>query len=190
MSTRFEMLRSPALAVLMALGGAGAEGCASSRPVPALAAGEFGRAVHGDEAAQHIAVFDALDFDVFTHQHWDRLHESHAQDITVTWPDGHDTHGIDTHIHDLQQLFVHAPDTAIQVHPIRIAVGDWTAVTGVMTGTFTRPMSGPDGTSIPPTGRRFTLPMATIAHWSRGRMDHEWLYWDNQTYMQQLGVGH
>jgi hypothetical protein len=53
---------------------------------------------------------------------------------------GHDTNGIQTHIHDLQQLFVHAPDTRIDLHPIRIGSGEWTAVTGVMTGTFTQPM--------------------------------------------------
>jgi hypothetical protein len=166
-------------------------GCGATAPQrqAALAAGEFGRAIEGEEATRHIATFDALDFDVFSHQHWDRLHESHAADITVTWPDGHDTHGIDTHIHDLQQLFIHAPDTAILVHPIRIANGDWTAVTGVMTGTFTRPMPLPNGRAVPPTGRSFSLPMATVAHWRNGVMDHEWLYWDNQTYMTQLGIG-
>jgi predicted ester cyclase len=85
-------------------------------------------------------------------------------------------------------MFVYAPDTAIKTHPIRIAVGDWTAVSGVMTGTFTRPMPGPNGTMIQPTGRRFELPMTTLCHWTNGKMDHEWLYWDNQTYMRQLGL--
>src|SRR2546427_3676441 len=28
----------------------------------------------------HIVTFDTLDFDVFTHQKWDRLHESHSRD--------------------------------------------------------------------------------------------------------------
>jgi hypothetical protein len=31
--------------------------------------------------------------------------------------------------------------------------------------------------------------MATIGHWtSAGVMDHEWLFWDNATYMKQLGL--
>jgi hypothetical protein len=30
--------------------------------------------------------------------------------------------------------------------------------------------------------------MATIGHWKNGRMDHEWLYWDNAAYMAQLGT--
>jgi len=154
----------------------------------ALQPGEFGRTVEPGSPAQNIQKFDTLDFDVFSNQKWDRLSESHAYDIVVTWPDGHDTHGIKQHIEDLKKLFVHAPDTAIKIHPIRIATGDWTAVTGVMTGTFTRPMPTPAGKAIAPTGRSFSLPMATIGHWKNGKMDHEWLYWDNATYMSQLGI--
>lgn len=159
----------------------------SRQQIP-LQPGEFGRAVDEGQPARNIQVFDTLDFDVFSNQKWDRLHESHADDIIVSWPDGHDTHGIQRHIEDLKRLFVHAPDTAIKIHPIRIANGDWTAVTGIMTGTFTRPMPMPDGSVIQPTGKKFSLPMATIGHWANGKMDHEWLYWDNATYMAQLGI--
>jgi len=38
---------------------------------------------------KHLKVFDVLDFDVFSNQKWNRLAESHAKDIVVTWPDGH-----------------------------------------------------------------------------------------------------
>jgi hypothetical protein len=31
--------------------------------------------------------------------------------------------------------------------------------------------------------------MATIGHWKSGTMDHEWLFWDNQDFMTQLGLG-
>ena len=32
----------------------------------------------------HLKIFDTLDFDVFSNQKWDRLKESHAEDIVVT----------------------------------------------------------------------------------------------------------
>src|SRR2546425_12761433 len=86
----------------------------------------------------HIVTFDTLDFDVFTHQKWDRLHESHSRDIIVHWPDGHQTRGIDKHIEDLKAMFVYAPDTRIEVHPVKFGSGEWTSVIGVMEGTFTR----------------------------------------------------
>jgi SnoaL-like polyketide cyclase len=138
---------------------------------------------------QHLRTFDTLDFDVFSNQKWERLNESHAKDIVVTWPDGHETKGIDKHIDDLKALFVFAPDITIKTHPIRFGSGTFTGVTGVMTGTFTKPMPVGEGKFVQPTGKRFALPMATIGHWKNKKMDHEWLFWDNQDFMKQIGVG-
>ena len=139
--------------------------------------------------ALHLNKFDTLDFDVFSNQKWDRLKESHAADITVSWPDGHDTHGIEKHIEDLKAMFVPMPDLAIKEHPIKIANGHWTAVVGHMTGTFTKPMPIGDGKTIAPTGKKVDMHMTTIGHWTdAGVMDHEWLFWDNQTFMKQIGL--
>lgn len=139
--------------------------------------------------AQNLMKFDTLDFDVFSNQKWDRLRESHAQDIIVSWPDGHDTRGIDKHIEDLKAMFVALPDLKITEHPIKIANGRWTAVTGRMVGTFSKPMPIGNGKFVQPTGKKLDMTMATIAHWTdAGVMDHEWLFWDNQTYMKQLGL--
>lgn len=136
----------------------------------------------------HIMTFDTLDFDVFTHQKWDRLHESHSNDIIVHWPDGHLTRGIDKHIEDLKAMFVYAPDTRIEVHPVKFGSGEWTGVIGVMEGTFTKPMPTVDGKTIPPTGKPFKLTMVTIGHWKAGVMDEEYLFWDNLTFMKQIGL--
>jgi hypothetical protein len=139
-------------------------------------------------AQEHLAAFDTLDFDVFSGQEWDRLKETHAQNVTVYWPDGHATHGIDKHIADMKALFVYAPDTRIKVHSIKIGSGEWTSVVGLMQGTFTAPMTTPDGKIIPPTGKSFNLPMCTVGHWKDGVMDVEYLFWDNATYNRQLGI--
>jgi hypothetical protein len=82
---------------------------------------------------KNLKVFDTLDFDVFSNQKWDRLQESHAKDIVVTWPDGHETKGIEKHTEDLKAMFVFAPDINIKTHPIRFGSGSWTTATGVMT---------------------------------------------------------
>lgn len=142
-----------------------------------------------DRCAERLRTFDTLDFQVFGHQEWKRLSESHADNIVVTWPDGHETTGITRHIADLSAMFVYAPDITVTAHPIRICQGDYTAVTGVMTGTFSRPMPTANGQTIPPTGKVFKLTMATIGHWTGTTMDHEWLFWDNQTFMRQMGLG-
>jgi hypothetical protein len=146
----------------------------------------------GDSAstvARNLMKFDTLDFVAFSRQQFDRFKETHAADIVVTFPDGHETHGLPKHIEDMKAMFVPMPDLTIPEHPIRIGNGHWTAVVGRMTGTFTRPMPMGGGRTAPPTGKKLDLPMATIAHWTdAGLMDHEWLFWDNQAYMKQLGL--
>jgi predicted ester cyclase len=141
-----------------------------------------------DTVAKHLKTFDELDFDVFSGQKWDRLAESHANDIVVTWPDGHQTNGIAKHIDDLKAMFVYAPDTSIKTHPIKFGTEEWTCVTGVMTGTFSKPMPTPDGKTIAPTGKSFRISMATIGQWKDGKMIAESLFWDNQDFMRQIGL--
>jgi hypothetical protein len=148
-------------------------------------------AAASDETAQeqkNLANFDDLDFNVYSQQKWDELSRSHAADITVHWPDGRVTHGIADHIADLKQQFVFAPDTRINTHSIKIAQGDYTAVAGVMEGTFSQPMPVPGGKPIPPTNKPFKLDMVTIGRWKNGVMEEEWLMWDNQAFMKQIGL--
>ena len=165
-------------------------GCGKGDTAEVQALREQLKEVVGEKAiiAGYLVKFDTLDFTVFSNQEWTRLHESHSQDVKVYWPDGHMTQGIDVHIADLKALFVYAPDTRIKEHPIRFGSGKYTAVTGVFEGTFTKPMPIGDGKFIQPTGKAFKMPMATIGIWENGVMVEEHLFWDNQTYMKQIGL--
>lgn len=71
---------------------------------------------------------------------------------------------------------------------MKVASGEWTAVVGIMTGTFSKPMVLPDGKIIQPTGKKFNLQMSTFAHWNGDKFDKEILFWDNQTFMKQIGL--
>jgi SnoaL-like polyketide cyclase len=137
---------------------------------------------------KNLETFDTLDYVVFSNQEWTRLHESHSKDVKVNWPDGHHTNGIERHIEDLKAMFVYAPDTSIKVHPIKFGSGEFTCVTGVMSGTFTKPMPIGDGKFVQPTGKKFSINMCTVGHWKDGVMTEEWLFWDNATYMKQIGI--
>ena len=141
-----------------------------------------------DTIASHLKTFDTLDYEVFSNQQWHRFKESHAQNIKVIWPDGHVTEGLDVHLEDMKKLFVHAPDTRIKEHPIKFGSGNYTLVTGVFEGTFTKPMPVGDGKFIQPTGKAFKMPMATVGIWENGVMKEEHLFWDNQTYAKQIGL--
>ncbi|MDM5179945.1 ester cyclase [Massilia sp. DJPM01] len=137
---------------------------------------------------KNLVNFDDLDFNVYSNQKWDELTKSHTHDIIVHNADGKVVKGLAAHIDDLKQMFVFAPDTKVVSHPIRIAQGNYTAVQGVVKGTFSQPMPIGDGKTIAPTHKSFTLSMVTIGRWENGVMTEEWLYWDNLDFMKQIGV--
>jgi len=133
--------------------------------------------------------FDSLDFQFYSNQQWDSLAVSHDQNIKVYYPDGTTTTGLfPQHIDMLKPLFSFAPDTKITSHPVKFSSGDWTAVIGEMEGTFSKPMNIGNGETIPPTGKKFKLSMSTIGHWKGGKMIEEYLHWDNQSMMKQIGL--
>jgi len=137
--------------------------------------------------AKNLAIFDTMEYKVFSNQQWQRLYESHSMDVKVTWPDGHHTIGIVKHIEDLKAMFQYAPNTSIKVHPIRFASGNMTCVTGIMTGTFSAPTPISTGATIQPVGKLFSISMNTIGIWRNGVMIEKYLFWDNQSYMAQIG---
>lgn len=132
--------------------------------------------------------FDDLDFNVYSNQKWEEFHKSHAPNILVHYPDGHTTTGLEAHLAELKPQFVFAPDTKIKTHPIKIAQDNYTAVMGIMEGTFSQPMPIGNGKTIPPTNKPFKLAMTTIGRWENGLMVEEWLFWDNQAFMKQVGL--
>src|ERR1041385_5690906 len=136
----------------------------------------------------HLIRFDSLDFDVYSHAKWDLLNVSHADNILVTFPDGHQTDNIGAHIEELKSMFVFAPDTRIEEHPIKFGSGDYTCGRGYILGTFSKPMPVGKGKTIKPTGKSFKLPMCTGGHWKDGKMIAENLYWDNEAFMKQIGL--
>jgi hypothetical protein len=73
----------------------------------------------------------------------------------VHYPDGRTTTGLGPHIAELKPMFVFAPDTRIKVHPIKIAQGNLTSVSGIIEGTFTQPMPIGGGKTIPQTNKTF-----------------------------------
>ena len=133
--------------------------------------------------------FDSLDYDFYSNQDWKHFNISHADNIKVYYPDGATTEGLyPQHIDMLTPMFVFAPDTKIKTHPVRFGSGDWTTVIGEMEGTFSKPMPVGNGKTIPPTNKKFKLSMATIGHWKDGKMVEEYLFWDNQSFMKQVGL--
>lgn len=134
--------------------------------------------------------FDQLDFDAYSHRKdMNLFKEIHCTDVKVVFPDGRITQGIEQHVSDINNiLFNGTPDSRITAHPIAFGSGEWTAATGILEATFSEPIKLPDGKTIPPTGKKVKISMATIAKWKNGCIAEEHLFWDNAEYMKQLGL--
>ena len=183
------------LALFMGMAIAGLAACSQSSTPPATTAQDSQAATKlaaikatEEQQQKNLANFDDLDFNVYSGQKWDEFHRSHAANIVVHYPDGHTTTGLEPHLAELKPMFVFAPDTRIKTHPIKIAQGNLTAVMGVMEGTFSEPMPVGDGKTVAPTNKAFRLEMTTIGRWENGVMVEEWLFWDNQAFMKQIGL--
>jgi ketosteroid isomerase-like protein len=79
-----------------------------------------------------------------------------------------------------------APDNRLEA--VRtFEAGDTIVVEGVYSGTHTGPLAGPGGT-IPATGRAFSFPFCDVLRARDGKFVSHHIYWDNVTFLAQLGL--
>ena len=138
---------------------------------------------------RNLELFDELDLIAFNNRDMERIAEIHMPDVKVINRDGQVTEPFDPdHKDELLFLFETFPDFSINEHPIGFGQGNWTAGLSISTGTFLNPMKLPDGTVIEPTGESFEVRIVTLAKWQDGRIVEEYLIWDNEDWMKQIGV--
>jgi hypothetical protein len=73
-------------------------------------------------------------------------------------------------------------------YPIQFGSGDWITVVTRATGTFTGPMTLPDGTVIPPTGKPFDLEFGQTSKWDGDQLIVISAFWDAALQRQQIGL--
>src|SRR5487761_1564408 len=82
------------------------------------------------------------------------------------------------------------PDNRVHNRPYDTLFGEgaFTCFVTRFTGTFTAPLRQPDGTVIEPTGKAFNVLFSTAAKWRDGRIIEEYLFYDNGTFLRQIGL--
>lgn len=103
---------------------------------------------------RHLELVDRLDYEGWNAQNWDVFAEVHSEDVTSRGF-GQATTGSAPHVDYVRSIRAAHPEYMIDSHPIRIAVGDWTVVTGRFTNGQT---------------------MATIARWANDRIAEEFVF--------------
>jgi hypothetical protein len=121
------------------------------------------------EEQANLERFDELDFEGWNNQNWTLFEELHSPDVLVDI-NGNTTGGIEEHLQfGKAAQSAAAEDLKILDHPIKIAAGDWTAVTGTLPGNVT---------------------MMTLARWEDGRIAEEYIWIPSPSgTMNQTGPG-
>ena len=120
------------------------------------------------EEKANLERFDKLDFEAWNNRNWTLFREIHSPDVLVVDFNGNATRGIEQHVQWAMAAISAAPESRVIAHPIKIAAGNWTAVTGTLPGNVT---------------------MVTVAHWEDSRIAEEYLFMQNPIVMNQFEPG-
>lgn len=130
--------------------------------------------------------------DAWNGRDWDAFDMLHDPECVVYWPgrEADPTHGGQDHRAEAIAFCDAFPDNKVKNRPydVLFGEGDFTCFVTRFTGTFTAPMKQPDGSVIEPTGKSFDLLYSTAAKWRDGRIIEEYLFWDNGTFLRQVGL--
>ena len=99
-------------------------------------------------------------------------------------------YGRAAHAEAMRQFFAVFPDVHVanDPYPVQFGDGDWITVVTRATGTFTGPMTLPDGTVIPPTGKPFDLEFGQTSKWDGDQLIVISAFWDAALQAKQLGL--
>jgi hypothetical protein len=99
-------------------------------------------------------------------------------------------YGKEAHAAAMQQMLRIFPDMHVysDPYPVQFGSGDWITVVTRATGTFTGPMTLPDGTVIPPTGKPFDLEFGQTSKWDGDQLIVISAFWDAALQRQQIGL--
>ena len=120
------------------------------------------------EEKANLERLDKLDFEAWNNRNWTLFREIHSPDVLVVDFNGNATRGIEQHVQWAMAAISAAPESRVIAHPIKIAAGNWTAVTGTLPGNVT---------------------MITVAHWEDSRIAEEYLFMQNPIVMNQVEPG-
>jgi len=98
--------------------------------------------------------------------------------------------GTEAHAAAIATMYKAFPDIHLHNDPYRIQFGsgDWITVLTRTTGTFTGEMTLPDGTAVPPTGKKFDLDTAIVIRYEGDLAIEEYVLFDTTLMAQQIGL--
>jgi hypothetical protein len=128
--------------------------------------------------------------DAWNSQDWEVFRKRHSADTAVYWPGVPEpTRGRDAH-HAESEAFFKSIENHLENDPykVMIASGDWTCTIANWSGRMIGPWKGLDGKVHQATNKRFALEFCTVARWKDGEIVAEKLFYDQVSFLRQIGV--
>jgi len=120
---------------------------------------------------------------------WKTFDRLHAEDVAVVFTHPEGVTGRDPHREEAQNFIAAFPDHQIQFpHKLLFGQGDMICSVHRSSGRHTGDWKMPNGSVIPPTGKKMEIEMVTVAKVQDGELVEETLYFDNLSVMKQLGL--
>ena len=137
---------------------------------------------------ENLQLMKTLD-DAWNSQDWEVFKKRHAEDTAVYWP-GQPEPTRGRHNHHVESVeFFKMVDNSLENNPYKVMFGqgDWTCTIANWKGKMIGPMTI-DGKTIPPTNKTFALEFCTVARWKDGEIVEEKLFYDQVSFLKQIGV--
>src|SRR3954447_14502968 len=126
----------------------------------------------------HYAAFNERDFS--------KTSQIYSPDVVTIEPGSGRMEGRDAVVADAQAFLAGFPDARLEVLTV-VDDGRRVAIEGNFVGTNTGPLRTPNG-ELAPTGRPLQLPFSDIWESEAGRITRHQVYYDQMTFLGQLGL--
>jgi hypothetical protein len=148
-------------------------------------------AIGTNARTDHLLVLMKKGDDAFNARNWSGMDAVHHPDM-VAHVTGlpQPVYGRQSHAEAMGQMFTAFPDMHVHCdpYPIQFGSGDWITVVTNATGTFSGPLTRPDGTEVPPTGRAFDVEFAQTSKWADDLLVVISAFWDAGLFAEQVGL--
>ena len=137
---------------------------------------------------ENLQLMKTLD-DAWNSQDWEVFKKRHAEDTAVYWP-GQPEPTRGRHNHHAESVeFFKLVENSLENNPYKVMFGqgDWTCTIANWKGKMIGPMTM-DGKTIPATNKSFALEFCTVARWKDGEIVEEKLFYDQVSFLKQIGV--
>ncbi|MEE9181235.1 MAG: ester cyclase [candidate division NC10 bacterium] len=126
--------------------------------------------------------------EAFNAHDWDRFFGFSDESIVNYAPDLEEPlKGLEAYRERFETNVEAFPDQHIETTRV-FGDAEWVVLEGVYSGTHEGAFPGPGGEKIPPTHKRVELPLALVFKIEGGKVTEEHDYYDNLTFMSQLGL--